>query len=334
MTFLESFGELLDSLWSSHRDLITWIGVGLLVFAGMIWVLTGKWTMLSQPFLAGVFNQTLLGIPAYIYVMGILIVLGIIIEIAMQFMYWKPFEMMWGIYDAYWNKSNAVFVGDIRNRYQLIDERRAKLIDYHSEYIKLYDDFFEHWIRPQFDSTLKLQVMWAKLWRYKMGRSYDMEVAKMLEPGIPEKGVVNAGGIEIDLIFDFDSRTYLDSPQRREVIRAKDMWNELHPEDEIFSQYKFQKYLREGKLNGIVDLSIVHPTVTIPWTRIKAAFPVAESKADYSGYEMQRAKDMEDEGAGDFNKFAYLVVGLTVLLVIMLFAMRAMHFIGHLPASP
>jgi hypothetical protein len=303
------------------KDWLIYAGLALLLFGVVVWVVNLKLTVLEQPFLGGAFNTSLLGVPAYLFVGLGLVILILALEFGMSWFYWRPFEYMHGLYRAYWDKINAVFVGDLKNRYQLIAENKAKLVHLHEDYEKLYDDFFR-------DKDLMTR---ASVWiGRRFGRNYDMMIAKSLEPGMPDKSIVHAGGIDVDLVFDFDNWIYTNSPQRQEMIKVTDMWNVQHPEDEIYTIQKFQNYFIDKKFDGMYNPDILKKTVTIPWARIKAAFPT--KGATTPGYERQRAKEIEDEQGGDLKGYMWPMIGLTILMILLLMGMRAVHLVGHAPA--
>ena len=298
-----------------------YISVAAVVALVVIWLTTLRLTMLEQPFLGGVLNLAFLGVPVYLFVVLGVVIIIIAFEVLMYWFYWRPFEYMHGLYRAYWDKINAVFVGDLKNRYQLVAENKAKLVHLHEDYEKLYDDFF-----GKKDLMTRASVWVGR----RFGRNYDMMIARFLEPGMPDKSIVHAGGIDIDLIFDFDMWLYTDTPQRKEMIRMTDAWNLLNPTDEIYTVQKFQDYFIDGSLEeaGITS-DILKPTVTIPWSRIKAAMPVQGATAP--GYERQRAKEIEDHEEGDLKGYTLPIIGLTILIFLILMGLRALHIVGHAP---
>lgn len=311
----------LKDILDKYKDWIIYLGIALVAFGAVLWLITLKLTMLEQPFLGGVLNTAFLNVPLYLFAGLGLVILIIVFEVAMYWFYWRPFEYMHGLYRAYWDKINACFVGDLKNRYQLIAENRAKLVHLHEDYEKLYTPFF-----ADKDPLTKAAVWIGR----RFGRNYDMMIAKTLEPGMPDKSLVHAGGIDIDLIFDFGQWIYTNTPERREMIRMTDTWNTLNPDDEIYSVFKFQNYFIDGKLEkaGITS-DIIKPTVIIPWPRIKAAMPVIGATAP--GYERQRAKEIAEEDAGDMKEYILPVVAVTIFMVLLLFGMRFIHLVGHAP---
>jgi hypothetical protein len=310
-------------IMSTLGTIAKYVSIAGIVSLIVIWLTTLRLTMLEQPFLGGIFNIAFLGVPAYLFIGLALIVLIIIFEVGMYWFYWRPFEYMHGLYRAYWDKINAVFVGDLKNRYQLIAENKAKLVHLHEDYEKLYDAFFS-----KKDAMTRLSVWVGR----RFGRNYDMMIARDLEPGMPDKSIVHAGGIDIDLIFDFDQWLYTDTPQRREMIRMTDAWNPLNPNDEIYTVRKFQQYFLEGKFEDAgIFTSVLKPTVTIPWPRIKAAMPVQGATAP--GYERQRAKEIEEQDEGDLKGYTLPIIGLTILIFLALMGLRAIGIVGHLHAA-
>lgn len=310
--------------YRSYTDYFIY-GGALVLFGGLLYLLTTvKLDVLREPWLGGAMNTAFFGVPVYLFAGLALVILAIVIEGGMWWFYWKPFEYMHGLYRAYWDKINAVFIGDLMNRYQLIPENRAKLVHLHEDYEKLYDAFFR-----KKDPLTRMSVWLGR----KFGRNYDMMIAKDLEPGVQESPVVQAGVIPVDMIFDFDQWVYTNTPQRREMIALTDKWNEANPDDEIYTIAKFQRYFIAGKFKEIpYDTSILKPTVKISWSRIKSAFPPEENEAAYAGYERQLAEDMDRAEETDLKKYMWAVIGMTILFAIMMMGLRMMHIIGHAPA--
>ena len=276
--------------------------------------------VLTRPFLDGLFNIAYFGIPSYIFIMIIGTGIIITIEVGMWWFYWRPFEYMHGIYRAYWDKINACFIGDLANRFELIPENKAKLIEPHEDYEKLYDEFFK----------TKPWITRAAVWLgRRFGRNYDMMLAKEMEKDIFEAPVVFAGGIPIELILDLDKWTHLGSPQRQELIALADKWNTANPQDEIHTYRKISEYIASGKITP--TSGILKTEVIIPWTRIKAAFPPEENEAVYAGYERQLAEDMAETERAEYKKYFWGIIGFFILMNILMFVARFFNFIGPKP---
>ena len=294
--------------------------VGLVIVWMVVLVGTGAFPVLKEPFFGGIGNITLFGIPIYGFIIPLLIIIIAAGEGLMRWLYWGPFEYLHGIYQAFTDKVNACFIGDLQNRYELIAENKAKLIHPHEEYEALYDDFFKGK-----DAMTRLAVEVGR----KFGRNYDMMIAKELEPGIHEAPAVHGGGIPIDIIFDFIGVSYRDSPARKECIRCTDAWNALHPENEIYTYYKF--WLNYDAIDREVQINhaVLPKTVRIPMARIKAALPPKGSDTLAAGYPRQLATDLENAEDLNLNKYTILIIGFFVFINIVMWAMRMMHVIGH-----
>jgi hypothetical protein len=305
-----------------YRDMIIFglVGVVLLVLLGNVFINPAP--VLKEPFFGGVFNMLFLGIPVYGFLLPFAVVVIIGSEFLMYWFYWRPFDYMLGIYRAYWDKINACFIGDLSNRYELVPENKAKLIHTHEEYMEMYDDFF-----ADADPLTKASVWLGR----KFGRNYDMVIAKKLEPDIHEAPAVHAGGIPIDIILDLAGVTFPPdkSLARKECIRATDAWNMLHPEDEIFTYYKFFRKYDEIDRQVQIDKTVLPKTVKIPIARVKAAFPPEENEAWYSGYERQLAEQLGEQESVDLRNYTLYIIGFFVLINIIMWGARAVHLVGH-----
>lgn len=276
--------------------------------------------VLQRPFLDGLMNITFFGIPTYIFVMIIFGMMIIFSEAAMWWFYWKPLEYMHGIYRAYWDKINACFIGDLSNRYELIPENKAKLLLPHEDYEAIYgcatlrDTIFpkEGYFFSDKPFLTRLSVWLGR----KLGRNYDMLIAKELEQDIIEAPVVHANGIPIDMILDLDRWTHRNSQQRKELIRLVNVWNDANPEDQIHTYFKAYRYISEGKL--VPNPGMLKDKIIIPWARIKALFVEEENEAIYAGYERQLAEDMVTQEANDYKKYFWGILGFFALVDILM----------------
>jgi len=279
-------------------------------------------TVLEKPFLDGLLNVAYFGIPTYAFFIAGVAGMILLVEVLFRKAYWQPFERLHGVWYAYKNGTNAVFVGDMKNRYELIAEHKAKLVHLASDYRQLYPAYLDR-VRaknPQQWLALKVQILF--------GRNIDMLIAKEMERYIQEKPIGFAGAVPIEVIADFDNWIYEDTPQRREMIECVDKWNEANPDDEIYTVRKFQDYLMKGSFDSVFTFNYIKKEVFVPWSRIEAAIPPEEAEAEYSGYEFQRAKDLEEEVKGEKTKYMLMIIGMTIIFGILMFVGRFLHFFG------
>lgn len=286
-------------------------------------------SILTQPFLGGLFNIAWFGIPTYVFIIILAVFITIAIHFGFWWFYWRPLEYMHGIYRAYWDKINACFIGDLANRYELIPENKAKLIEPHEDYEKLYGNrTLLEVIKPDgthfFDDKTPITRL-AVWFGRKFGRNYDMMIAKGIERDIHEAPIINANGIQIDLILDLDNWTIKDSRQRAELNRLADLWNANHPDDEVHTYYKIWNLINQNKLVPAED-TIRHKTI-VPWPRILAAFPPEENEASYAGYERQLSEDMSEKEQAEYRKYFW---GIILFFLVTNMAMLGGEFMGLL----
>jgi hypothetical protein len=284
---------------------------------------------LKEPWLSGIFNNTFLGIPYWGYLAGAIILLIIFAELLLWWFYKKPFEPLWGLYDAMWDGVNAVFIGNESNHFDLVAENRAKLIHPHSEYLQLYDQFFEErYPRPsKLIPNIEKIKRTSRIGKLLFGHNYDMTVARTLELGITDVPIVAAGGTPLEIVYDLDNWTSLNHPEKyKEIYRLVEMYNESHPEDEIFSYEKFCRYCNNGNID--YRNTSLRPKYTVPWNRIKAMFPHDIDNALFEGTNRQRAADMENAEKGDQKTLAYVILGLGFAAFLLMILLRVIHLIG------
>jgi hypothetical protein len=319
--------EVIDvkQVLDKYSDLIMYAGIFVLIVAAASIAVFIPRQPIEQPFLNGVLNVGFFGVPLYGWIIGAVALILATMEFAFQYFYWKPMEYVRGIWAANKAESKAVFVGDMKNRFEIYDEAKAKLVHPHEEYTPLYKAFFA--------GTDK--AVMARLHKLS-GKNLDMKIAQHMEGDeyLPDKSLTTVGGNETDLVIDLGEWTFPNSAAHKEVIRIVNLWNDIHvtgneeTDDGIYSYAKLSYYIFTGKFDIPFNERILKPTVMVPWSRVKAAFPPQESEASYAGFERQRAKEMQDESA-QLNEYTTWMIAMTVVIAIILLGMRAMHFIGH-----
>lgn len=277
--------------------------------------------MLELPYLGGTFNNTfLLGIQLYIWLF-ILIIAGLILsEIIWRVGFWSPITPFHGLWYAYKNKSNAAFVFDTRQYWDLVSEGGAKLIFDRSRYS------FSAGLIPNTINLINIKSEnhitfseWFRNFRiWLFGTDYSVHTAKMLQGDWEEYPLVTIGKTPAELIFDANHWTDNKSKDREYIGQCVDMYNEGNPDDEIHSLSKFYKY-STLKPQPRISCPNVVLTVLIPWSRIDSAFPLKRFKAAWAGFLRQTAEDLANKSTQDINKFAILIFILGTLIVILMF---------------
>jgi hypothetical protein len=275
----------------------------------------------------GIFNYELIGIPMYIYSWIFLLVIIVLCWIVWRYIKWPQFRPFWGIFFAYKAQSQAAFIFNRGLISELVSEREAKCIFDYSKWSyeglsKLQAFFFNY-------ATVFLPNLdYGHAILYKFGgRNMDVEIAKKLQGYEWEaESSVTTGGIHCDIILDADNWSVKDSPQHAIVETTAEQWNDANPEHQVHAYPKFQKMLLTGTLNcppGIVT------TVTVPWSRIDAAFPKGmTSKAP--GPVREIALEMENEDKMELKQYYLPVlfagVGFAVLLLVIRVVIMKMRF--------
>lgn len=277
--------------------------------------------MLDTPYLGGFFNTPLLfEIQLYIWLF-ILVIIGVIIsELVWRVSFWNPIEPFQGLWYSFKNKSNAAFVFDLRQYWDLVSEGGAKLIFDKSRYD--FDTGFLHSILNFINPFAKERITFRDLFRnfriWLFGTDYSVQTAKMLQGDWEEHPLVTIGRTPAELIFDANHWTDRRSKDREMIARCVDIYNEGNPDDEIHSLDKFYRYATASPQPKIVCPSL-ELTVDVPWIRVDAAFPLKRYKASWAGFLRQMAEELSNKQQGDINRFAILIFILGIVVVILMF---------------
>lgn len=285
--------------------------------------------MLELPYLGGTFNTPILfGIQLYIWIF-VLIIIGIVIsELIWRVSFWNPISPFHGLWYAFKNKSNAVFVFDLRQYWDLVSEGGAKLIFDKSRYDSS---------TGMIASTINLAKFWSqehiqfsewfrnfRIWLF--GTDYSVHTAKMLQGDWEEFPLVTIGQTPAELIFDANHWSDNRSKDREHIARCVDIYNESNPDDEIHSLSKFYKYATMKPQPKIVCPGVAL-TTAVPWTRVDSAFPLKRFKAAWAGFLRQTAEDLANKSTQDINRFAILIFILGTVIVILMFVGKWLHLV-------
>jgi hypothetical protein len=158
---------------------------------------------------------------------------------------------------------------------------------------------------------------------YKFGgRNLDVEIAKKLQGYEWEsESSVTTGGIHADLILDADNWSVRTSPQHAIVESIAMQWNDANPSSQVHAYPKFQKMLTTGIINCPPGIK---KTITIPWSRIDAAFPLGMSNKA-PGPVREMAIELENEDKMEMKRFYLPIllggIGFACLLLLLRVAM-------------
>jgi hypothetical protein len=268
----------------------------------------------EKPFLDGILNVGLFGFPSYMWLIAGVGLLITILHVGIWAAYWRPQGCLKGIHYAFSSATKAVFTGDLHNRYSLVEESKAKLVHPPSEYAALYYQFFkEHYD----DVEAVIKGILGRL----LKKDYSMHIAKHLEKDyLTDKRLCSIGPVEASLIIDCQDWLYPDNAQKREIKRLVDAWNEANPNDEIFSISKFQTYLQAGHFDGAYNEKLIKKYTFIQWQRINQALPSFEKTSDSLGFDLTRAREMDEEKEKSLDGFIPLIIVMTIVMAILIFA--------------
>jgi len=265
--------------------------------------------MAAPLFMSGVFNYVdpLFGWQLYIWGWIFIIVLSVVSWLAWRYGKWDKYKPVWGLFYAFKAVSQAAFIFNLGLICELLSERDAKCIfDYgkwkYTGVSRLRSLIFNY-------TTVFIPEMpLAKAIIFKYGgRNMDVEIAKRLQNYEWEKySSVTLGGIHTDMILDGDNWTIRDSPQHKIIESQCETHNDGNPTDQIHSYSKYMRYIIERKLpkpDGIVDF------ITIPWSRIDAAFPILIGNNTMEGAKRQYARELEELDNNTLGQFYFPILG-------------------------
>jgi hypothetical protein len=248
------------------------------------------------------------------WIIAVVAILVIVMHAGIWAAYWRPQGCLTGIHYAYKSATKAVFTGDLHNRYSLVQESKAKLVHPASEYAPLYFEYF----KKHYDG---LEAVIKGIIGRILKTDYSIHIAKTLEKDyLTDKRLCSIGPVEASLIIDSQDWLYPDNAQKREIKRVVDMWNEANPNDEIFSIAKFQKYLQDGHFDDVINHSLIKKYTTIPWQRLNQALPSFEKTSDSLGFDLTRAREMDEKHEKSMEGYIPLIIVLTVVMAILIFA--------------
>lgn len=264
-----------------------------------------------------------------LYIWGWLAILFLIAVIWLGFRYgsWEKYKPVWGIFYAFKAESQAAFIFNAGLVCEMLSERQAKCIFDYSKWKyegvgRIKSIIFNY--ATVFLPDLPL----AKAILYKYGgRNLDVEIAKKMQNYEWEKySSVTVGGIHTDIILDSDNWTIPESPQHQLIEKQCELHNDINPTDQIHAYSKYQRYLIEGLLQCPEG---VKKFITIPWTRIDAAFPINVGNNETSGATRQYARELEESEGNPLVRY-YLPIlfggmGFAALILILRFALKFFH---------
>jgi hypothetical protein len=282
-------------------------------------------------FFGGLFNikDPIIGFPLYFWGW---VALWIFSALAYAFFYygkWKAFGPLQGLYYAYKDGSNAAFIFDGALIGEFVAERVAKCIFDYSRWnyeLEGVSGWFKKWVFYYPTAFLDdIDPLHAIVYKYgKVNK--DVQIARRLEGGDWERfPSVVCGGVPVDIVVDTDNWTIRSSPQHRAIEREALAWNEHHPDDQIHSYSKFQRYFLQGNIT-CPELKKDHP---VSWTRVNAGFTTDMEATEYTGKIIQMSEQQYNETAMNMNRLGWGVllggIGFAVLILVVRLITHFIH---------
>jgi len=282
-------------------------------------------------FLGGLFNNVdpFFGIVLYFWEWFFSLLLIVVTHVLLWHLWWRPHAPFHGLYWAWKDSTNAAFIADKNLVAEMVPERLAKCIFDYSK------DEYELDI-PWADKPV-IGAITRKIWTFafyyptrylpnidpitalvfKIGHvNKDVEIAISRQNGEWERyPSVICGGVPVDIVIDTDNWTLPNSKQHLAIVKSAREWNKNHPDDQVHSYTKYQKYLIEGNKTGekITCPPEIKQEFLVPWTRIEIGFPMDLEESDWAGKRRQMAADKQrDKDQADKRQMALViaVVGL------------------------
>jgi len=307
--------ETISQKESTKISVISWINENLFTviffLAGIIVlgvISLTHWSVVDQPFLGGLFNTPIFGIPIYAFLFPLF---GIIFGIA--YIFWV--KMKWGMmtpFHGLWIAMNAgdevVFKTDLHLNFVLKSEYGARVIFDRERYESIaVDNSLRNRIRKKF-------------------RAGDpaVSIAKLLQGSWDSAPVVNIASVPASILLDANGWTKDDSQEHTAIAKECDIWNDMNPEDQVHSLSKAWRYMNEGKIPTPIGVKL---HVVIPWIRVDNAYPKSRNAASWGGFIRQIAENIQN---GSYKTgFSMTWAGVAVFLVAigisaMMFVMKIM----------
>ncbi len=152
-------------------------------------------------------------------------------------------------------------------------------------------------------------IGWQKAFLYKIGKvNFDCKIAQQLQDGEWDHyPVVNCGGTPVEIVYDSNHWCERRSRQHRAVVKSARAWNKEHPEDQIHTYVKYQRYLTAGEFE---IPSEIKKDYLVPWVRIDLGLPFKLKNCEWAGKLAQMAKTKENKPDAEVNKYTLgLIIG-------------------------
>ncbi len=287
--------------------------IGILAIFGALSLM--KWTLVDQPFFGGLFNTAFWGTPLYVFFIPVALLMYFVAWAYWAHLRWDMMAPFHGLYVAMTSRSDVIFKTDLNLNFILKSEAGACLV-------------FE---KDRYNALVEHKYKWLTGISKKL-RPVDQstDFAKYLQGSWETKPVVNIGSIPASILLDANGWTKDVSPERTEIAKECDLWNEMNPTDQIHSLAKAWQYMDSGK---IITPPNVKLYVDVPWVRIDNAYSSSRNPASWGGFLRQMAENLAKDAAkgGLSMTWAGIIVFVSCLGISA--AMFIMKIMSHTPVK-
>ena len=303
-----------DEKFLTTERIILIVGIiGILAIFGALSLM--KWSLVDQPFFGGIFNTAFWGTPLYVFFIPVALLLYFLAWAYWAHLRWDMMAPFHGLYVAMMGHSDVIFKTDLMLNFILKSEAGACLV-------------FE---KDRYNALVEHKYKWLTNISKKL-RPVDQstDFAKFLQGSWETKPVVNIGSIPASILIDANGWTKDVSPERAEIAKECDLWNEMNPNDQIHSLAKAWQYMNEGK---IIKPPNVKLYVDVPWVRIDNAYSSSRNPASWGGFLRQLAENLARQAAkGGLNMtWAGIIVFVSCLAISA--GMFVMKIMAHTPVK-
>lgn len=313
--------ETISQKESTKSRAISWINENLftVIFAVTGLIVLGiisltHWSVVDQPFLGGLFNTPIFGIPIYGFLFplfGIIFVLAYVFWVKMKWGMMAPFHGLWIAMNG---QTEVVFKTDLHLNFVLKSEYGARVIFDRERYESI-----------AVDNTLRNRIRK----RFRPGDP-SVSIAKLLQGSWSSSPIVNIGSVPASILLDANGWTKEGSQERKLIADECDRWNDMNPNDQVHELNKAWQYMNEGKIptpNG------VNLYVKIPWIRVDNAYPKSRNAASWGGFIRQIAENIQNGSYKSGFSMTWAGVAVFVVAIAISGMMFAMKILAHSPVK-
>jgi hypothetical protein len=285
--------------------------VGILAVFGILSIM--KWSLVDQPFFGGIFNTAFWGTPLYVFFIPIALLMYFVAWAYWAHLRWDMMAPFHGLYVAMTSRSDVIFKTDANLNFILKSEAGACLVFEKDR----YNNLVEHKYKFLTNISKKLRPV-----------DQSTDFAKYLQGSWETKPVVNIGSIPSSILLDANGWTKDVSPERVEIAKECDFWNETNQNDQIHSLAKAWKYMNNG---NIIKPKNVELYINVPWVRIDNAYSSSRNPASWGGFLRQLAETLaKSEGAKGLN-MTWAGIAVFVVSIAISAMMFVMKIMSHTP---